>query len=124
MPSYEFNLLPVPKPRQTRSDKWKKRPRVVAYRAFADELRKQASEQGFKLCNGLYYEFHLPIAKSHSRNKKVAMVGRLHDQRPDLDNLLKAFWDALLEEDKAIGSIAGARKIWAFSPKIIIITKL
>jgi hypothetical protein len=37
------NLKPVPKPRQTRSDKWKQRPCVMAYRTFADELRLQRS---------------------------------------------------------------------------------
>jgi len=35
----EYKITPVPKPRQTRSDKWKQRPCVMRYRAFADEVR-------------------------------------------------------------------------------------
>ena len=34
-----YDITPCPKPRQTQSDKWKKRPPVLRYRAFADEVR-------------------------------------------------------------------------------------
>lgn len=32
-----YIITPVPKPRQTQADKWKQRPAVMRYRAFADE---------------------------------------------------------------------------------------
>ena len=35
-----IDITPVAKPRQTRSDVWKKRPCVVKYRQFADDLRE------------------------------------------------------------------------------------
>ncbi|MFY9226104.1 MAG: RusA family crossover junction endodeoxyribonuclease [Blastocatellia bacterium] len=119
-----FKLLPISKPRQTRSDKWKKRPCVLVYRAFADELRLQASRQGFSLENGLAYEFHLPMPKSWSQRKQLEKLGQLHDQKPDLDNLLKSVWDSLAKEDKAIAYIGQAKKVWSLTPKIIITKKI
>lgn len=119
-----FKLLPISKPRQTRSDKWKKRPCVLVYRAFADELRLQASRQGFSLENGLAYEFHLPMPKSWSQRKQLEKLGQLHDQKPDLDNLLKSIFDVLLRQDCLIGHVAQVKKIWALKPKIIITKKI
>lgn len=119
-----FKLLPISKPRQTRSDKWRKRPCVVVYRAFADELRLQASRQGFSLENGLAYEFHLPMPKSWSQKKQLEKLGQLHDQKPDLDNLLKSVWDSLAKEDKTIAYIGQVKKVWALTPKIIITKKI
>lgn len=34
-----FNIEPVPKPRMTQADKWKKRPPVLKYFAFKDEVK-------------------------------------------------------------------------------------
>ena len=122
--AFEFNLLPVAKPRQTVSDRWKKRPCVVRYRAFADKLRLLAVKQNFTLENGLAYEFHLPMPSSWSQKKKEMKLGQLHDQKPDLDNLLKALWDSLAKEDKTIALIGQVKKIWALTPKIIITKKI
>ena len=33
----KYDITPVPKPRQTQRDKWKRRDVVMRYRAFADE---------------------------------------------------------------------------------------
>lgn len=35
----EYPIVPVPKPRMTQRDKWQKRPAVMRYRAFCDEVR-------------------------------------------------------------------------------------
>ena len=121
---FEFHLMPVPKPRQTISDKWRKRPCVVRYRAFADELRLLAAQQKFTLENGLAYEFHLPIPKSWSKKKQLEKLGTLHDQKPDIDNLLKSVMDCLLEQDCVIGHIGQVKKIWALTPKIIITKRI
>jgi len=47
----------------------------------------------------------------------------VHEQKPDIDNLVKAFLDAatdagLLKDDNLVHKIT-ARKIWSFEPKII-----
>ena len=35
-----YKIKPVPKPRMTQRDAWDKRPCVLRYRAFKDEVRK------------------------------------------------------------------------------------
>ena len=117
---YQFNLLPIPKPRMTQRDKWAQRPPVIRYRAFADQIRVEAHKQGLVLGNGLAYEFHLPMPKSWTKKKRAEKLGQLHDQKPDLDNLIKSVFDALCDEDKAIGSIGQAKKVWGATAKIII----
>lgn len=111
---YLFNLDPCPKPRQTQADRWKKRPRVMRYREFADQLRAQAGEQSFQLPGkGAEYQFGISMPASWSEKKRKRMDGTPHEQKPDLDNLLKAVWDALLGEDCAIWHIERVQKVWS-----------
>lgn len=37
-----FDICPLPKPRMTQRDRWAKRPAVLRYRAFCDEVRLRA----------------------------------------------------------------------------------
>ena len=52
------------------------------------------------------------MPKSWSKKKKMQMLYCDHQQRPDIDNLLKGLMDALLEEDSHIHTVY-ARKIWS-----------
>lgn len=118
---YEFQLEPVSKPRQTQQDKWKQRPAVMAYRAFADALRAQAGALGFVLpVSGWSIAFYLPMPASWSKRKRAALDGQPHQQKPDCDNLLKAVMDALLEDDSVVWSIAGIEKRWAQEGRIVV----
>ena len=56
--------------------------------------------------------FHLPMPKSWSKKKQLAMCGEPHCNRPDLDNLCKSLMDALLPEDSHVHEIR-LRKLWA-----------
>ncbi len=114
-----FNITPTPKPRQTRADKWLKRPCVVRYRAYADELRLQAKQKGYKLEQTLYIKFYIPMPKSWSKKKKDLYQNEPHKQRPDIDNLLKAFMDALAVDDCFVWNVS-AIKVWGFIGKIVI----
>lgn len=111
-----YELTPVPKPRQTRADVWKKRPSVLRYRAFADEARRL----GVSVQNGDRITFHLAMPASWSKAKRAAMDGQPHQQRPDIDNLLKAVMDAVLPEDCSIWWLGSVRKLWASAPAVII----
>ena len=105
-----YDITPVPKPRQTRSDKWKKRPAVLAYRAFADECRlRMAGGQ----IEGAAIRFHLPMPRSWPKYKRAQLDGQPHRQKPDLDNLLKALLDALHGDDAHIASLGQLEKRWA-----------
>lgn len=112
-----IDIKPIAKPRMTKSDKWKERKCVMVYRAFCDELRLKSA--GFKLNGNYKVCFYLPMPKSWSKKKKEYMNGMPHQQRPDLDNLLKSINDALLEEDSIVYR-DDASKWWGHEGKIII----
>ena len=113
------DIDPVPKPRMTRADKWKKRPCVMRYRQFADELRQATKDETFG--NQLLLEFHIEMPKSWSRKKLSEMNGKPHQSRPDLDNLIKTL-DAIFPEDSSIYDIS-ATKFWAEKGRIKIENK-
>lgn len=119
MTSRVFDIVPVPKPRMTRRDKWKKRPAVVRYRMFCDEVRLMGVEVPM---SGAAITFHVPMPKSWSNAKRERMAGQPHTQRPDIDNYLKALLDACLEEDAGVWSLAGLTKRWAYTGAITITT--
>ena len=104
-----YDITPVPKPRQTQSDKWKKRPSVMRYRAFADEVRyKRVDMPEF----GSHVIFYMPMPKSWSKKKKKEMAGTAHQQKPDVDNLIKALKDSLFADDSHIWDYR-ITKIWS-----------
>ena len=104
-----YPITPCPKPRQTRSDKWKQRPCVMRYRAFADEVRLHnvVIQE-----SGNHVVFHMPMPKSWSKKKKLEMIGMPHQQKPDWDNLAKALCDAVHSDDSFIFDFR-ATKLWA-----------
>lgn len=118
---YVIKITPLGKPRQTQADRWKKRPCVVRYRAFADRLRWQIRHYEPLLKNtvlqGAAILYVLPMPRSWSMKKKRTMDGHPHLQKPDLSNLTKAFEDALFANDSAIHMMAG-RKIWGYEGRI------
>tara|TARA_R110000824_G_C15163962_1_gene672175 strand:+ start:703 stop:1083 length:381 start_codon:yes stop_codon:yes gene_type:complete len=99
------------KPRMTQADSWKKRPIVLKYWEYKDKIRTWAWDNKFNLGNEICVIFYIPMPKSWSKKKKIEMLGQNHQQRPDIDNLLKGLMDALLEEDSHIHT-AYAKKIW------------
>lgn len=121
-----FYIDPVSKPRMTKSDAWKGRPCVEKYWEFKDEIREQQGDFVFP-DQGAVVRFYISMPKSWSKKKKEEMEGRPHQvkKKKDLDNLLKALWDALDHpdedwDDSYIWSIRGASKVWSKEPKIII----
>ncbi len=110
-----YQITPVPKPRQTRSDVWKKRPAVMRYREFADQarlLRIRLPESGANV------EFNIPMPTSWSVKKKEQMNLSAHQQRPDLSNLLKALEDAIYGDDSHIWHYRSVCKLWAYEGSI------
>jgi len=116
---FEYNGRPVAKPRMVRSDKYKKRPVVMNYWTFKDRIIRQAKEAGFKLGNAYRVTFVMPMPTTLSEKKKMEYDGTPHQVRPDVDNMLKAVNDCLLEEDSAVHYVV-CRKIWGYSGKIIL----
>ncbi len=120
-PYITLNLTPVAKPRMTRSDKWKKRKATQKYWKYKDDLKMLCWVARWKPReDNLDITFVLPMPKSWSKKKKEMMDGQPHKSRPDLDNLIKAFKDALLEEDSHIHTYDGMKKVWGKKGQIIL----
>ena len=114
-----FYGSPVAKPRMTKADKWKKRPVVEKYWRFKDAISKEAKKQVFKLGRAYSVTFTIELPKSMSLKQKKLRIGQPHMLRPDLDNLLKALNDCLMDEDSSIHYIV-CKKVWGIDGKIIV----
>lgn len=102
-------------PRMTKRDRWKRRPCVLRYFAFRDKVRKYDLPD----LNGKLITFYLPIPQSWSKKRKAEAENQPHQLKPDIDNLLKALFDAALKEDSGIYSIR-AEKRYSETPRIVI----
>jgi Holliday junction resolvase RusA-like endonuclease len=111
-----LNIDPVSAPRMTQSDRWKKRPCVLRYFDFKEKVK--ASGIKVNEC-GDHVTFVIPMPKSWSKKKKGMMNRKPHQQKPDVDNLLKALLDAIFKDDCKIWDIK-ATKIWGYEGSIII----
>ncbi len=129
MKEYSFEIKPMGKPRMTKRDVWAKRPCVVRYREFSDELRWAAKRNDFKLSDSIEsITFVFAPAKSWSKKRKAECIGKPHKQKPDIDNVLKSLLDVLakdseMEDDSEVWRIGKIEKIWGASDKIIIVQR-
>lgn len=114
-----YQITPVAAPRMTQSDKWNKRPCVTKYHAFKDEVRAKR----VKVSERCRIIFFVPMPKSWSKKKKDAMHMMPHEQTPDIDNLQKALFDAVYDDDKHIWHV-DAQKRWSYEGGIAIETIL
>ncbi len=108
-----YPITPVPKPRMTRSDAWKKRPAVLRYWAFKDKVR----ELGVELQSPCKITFYIAMPQSWSKKKRDEWNGKPHMNKPDLDNMVKGIFDAVFSEDAHMWSFT-AEKYWAYEGSI------
>lgn len=122
--NFILHIDPCAKPRMTQRDKFNPSEAAIKYFNWKDDLEREAHRLGMPIdlpgqIKSLI--FMVPIPKSWSVKKKNAMYSRPHQQRPDLDNYLKAFQDALCKEDSHIYSIQGELgKYWNTEGRIIL----
>jgi len=120
LPYITLNIVPVPKPRMTQSDKWKKRPATDKYWKYKDDLKLLCFICRWTPKEDLDIKFILPMPRTWSEKKKKKMDGQPHKQKPDLDNLIKAFKDALLIEDSHIHTYQNMQKVWGREGQIML----
>jgi len=60
------------------------------------------------------------MPKSWGKRKKASMCGKPHQQKPDIDNLLKALFDAVYDDDSKIWQVGGVMKLWDYEGSITI----
>lgn len=106
---------PFPKPRMVKSDAWNGRGCVIKYWAFKDALNELWGEKELPEQLGLIFTIPMPIRWTDK--KKNIMNGRPHQQRPDVDNMVKSVLDCLAENDSYIWQV-NAVKIWGVTGSI------
>ena len=111
-----YDITPVPKPRMTKSDRWKKRDCVQRYWDFKDEIKEAMPS----LPDSYHVFFIMPMPKSWAKKKKAAMEFQPHRQKPDKDNLEKALLDALHTDDSHVWD-GRVTKIWGYKGQIVVI---
>lgn len=105
---------PRGKPRMTQRDKWMKRPIVLRYREYADNIRACAGTLPPGDPISVVVVALLPMPESWSLKKKHAHNGHPARSKPDWDNIGKAVCDALFKEDKLLGG-GTCWKFWCFA---------
>lgn len=125
-----FNITPQTSVRSTQGDRiyfripreklrpegLKRLKRLERYNEYKINLSALAKAQKFiPPEQGGHLIFYIPVPKSWKKYKQKEMHNQLHTQTPDWDNLAKAFFDALLSQDKAIADIRVTKK-WVNEP--------
>ena len=115
-----FDIDPVPKPRMTQRDRFAPSKAAQRYFKFANAMRAMAGNKRYQITLPLSITFVAPMPKSWSKKKKAAMDGAEKKTKPDLDNYIKAFKDALCENDEWVSSYGSMKKIHGYEGKIIV----
>jgi Holliday junction resolvase RusA-like endonuclease len=116
---FTIPATPIGKPRMTKRDKWKKRTCVLKYRDWADLARAVAGPlpPADTVLSLSWVATFVPAA-SHSKAKRDAMIGQLHRQKPDRDNIDKAVLDALYPDGDAAIPGGTLLKVWGTTAKL------
>ena len=108
-----YQLDPVAKPR----------PRVTSRGTYIPgkyaKFKKDCRTLGMRVPESADIRFEVPMPKSWSQRKRFLMAGQPHQQRPDLDNYVKAVLDAVLDDDSKVWQV-WARKVWGMKGQIVI----
>ena len=112
-----FNISPQTHVRATQGDKiffqipedqlrpegLKRKRRLVQYNEYKVDLREIAKYLNYSVARaGSHIVFFIPVPKSWTKKKKALMHLQPHLPKPDADNLIKAFKDALVPQDSTI----------------------
>lgn len=95
---------------------------VLRYKDYKKELKQIWAHKGYPFPNaGVQCTFLLRMNQtSWSRKKKNELFGQPHMQKPDVDNLLKAFMDAIVPDDSTVWHLGGPKKLWFYSSFICV----
>lgn len=121
-------MNPMPKPRMTKRDIWKKRPIVERYWAYRDKIQDWIKRDGMHVPDdGAHIIFRIPVTKSWPEKRKLLMIGKPHRgqkdgaKEMDKDNLEKGFLDAVFLRDDSSVWDSRASKVWHTHGEIIVV---
>jgi Holliday junction resolvase RusA-like endonuclease len=128
---YTLNITPQTNVRATQGDRIffripreKLRPaglsrllRLEKYNDYKSSLSALVKQQRFTIPEqNVHMIFYIPVPKTWKEYKKNEMHMKLHQQKPDIDNLVKAVFDSIFTEDKYIADFR-ATKRWVNQPE-------
>lgn len=91
--------------------------RLEGYNEYKLCLLAEAKRKNFCIPEqGASVLFFIPVPTTWRKWKKELMHFKLHQSKPDLDNLLKAFVDSLCPEDHKIAHYGSLAKYWVNFP--------
>lgn len=120
------HTAPIGKPRQTRKDKWAKRPPVVRYRAWSTALALAvkgvvpAPEQ----VDRLDWVAWFAVPESWSDKRQRQAIGTPHRAKPDRDNVDKSILDTLFPAGDSAISDGTISKRWGWIDGLEIVLRL
>jgi Holliday junction resolvase RusA-like endonuclease len=98
-------------------DGLRRKRRIERYNRYKEDLLTLALQQRFTHPQiGAGITFHLPLPKRvRSKKQRALLHGSWHTQKPDIDNMLKAYFDALMANDQGIAQLTCLGKKWVDS---------
>jgi Holliday junction resolvase RusA-like endonuclease len=91
--------------------------RLEKYNDYKESVAALCRQQRFSIPEqNVHMIFYIPVPKTWKEYKKKEMHMKLHQQKPDIDNLVKAVFDSVFSEDKYIADFR-ATKRWVNKPE-------
>jgi Holliday junction resolvase RusA-like endonuclease len=121
-----FQLAPMGAVRMNQSRASQHSPAAERYTTYKMQLRILARMLSYEVpAAGLSLRFILPMPKSWSAKKQAEMMGQPHQSKPDTDNLIKGFLDALCPDveggDSYVWQYGRMEKIWGKTGAIVVL---
>jgi Holliday junction resolvase RusA-like endonuclease len=120
------NPIPLQRPRVTKSHTYNPQQEVLEGVSWDAHFQIHGNEKTItslfplRAPISLSMAFYMPIPKSLSKIKQTALLSKPHIKKPDVDNLIKFYMDALsgvlFFDDKLVHSIH-AHKIYDIKPR-------
>jgi Holliday junction resolvase RusA-like endonuclease len=114
-----LDITPRPAPRLTQNMLWTEL--ALNYKAYKQEVQWLCKKHDYKLTGIVKVMFIMPMPEYWSKKKRLAMNGTKHEQKPDTDNLFKAFTDSFGKNDSHVHEIHACKR-WGERGQIILFT--
>ena len=115
---YTIEITPQSAPRLNHKSLWTDK--AKRYFKYKEDLKLLCNAAGYKKLGAkVKIVFFIPMPDSWTKKKKSEMLLTPHQQKPDIDNLTKAFMDAFGVDDSYVWKLE-AEKYWHMEGRITV----